>query len=115
MPRGGRRPNAGRKRGSLTRKTSKTTKMALAAAGAGELPLEYMLRIMRDDSADRARRDDMAKAAAGYVHPRLAAMEHSGSIDTRPASQLSDDELASIAAGGSAGAAEAAPDPSKLN
>jgi hypothetical protein len=34
-----------------------------------------MLRIMRDDKADAKRRDEMAKAAAPYLHPRLQRTE----------------------------------------
>ena len=34
-----------------------------------------MLQVMRDDEAVPARRDDMAKAAAPYMHPRLQAVE----------------------------------------
>ena len=30
-----------------------------------------MLRVMRDPKADKSRRDEMAKAAAPYLHPRL--------------------------------------------
>jgi hypothetical protein len=37
-----------------------------------------MLRVMRDDSAETSRRDDMAKAAAPYVHAKLASVEHGG-------------------------------------
>jgi hypothetical protein len=35
-----------------------------------------MIRIMPDESAPAERRDEMAKAAAPYVHPKLAAIEH---------------------------------------
>ena len=38
--------------------------MKAAIAASGETPLEYMLRIMRDEAAKSTRRDDMAKAAA---------------------------------------------------
>jgi hypothetical protein len=37
-----------------------------------------MLKVMRDAKADSSRRDDMAKAAAPYVHPKLASMQHTG-------------------------------------
>jgi hypothetical protein len=33
---------------------------------------------MRDAGADVSRRDDMAKAAAPYVHSKLASIEHGG-------------------------------------
>jgi len=45
---------------------------------SGLTPLEWMLKVMRDESADPIRRDGAAKDAAPYVHPRLAAIEHSG-------------------------------------
>jgi hypothetical protein len=34
-----------------------------------------MLQVMRDDEAETSRRDEMAKAAAPFLHPRLAAIE----------------------------------------
>jgi hypothetical protein len=37
-----------------------------------------MLKIMRDPEADDDRRDEMAKAAAPYVHPKLASVQHTG-------------------------------------
>jgi hypothetical protein len=45
------------------------------AATKGETPLGYMLRVMRDSTADNVRRDEMAKAAAPYTHAKLAATE----------------------------------------
>jgi hypothetical protein len=47
------------------------------AAASGELPLAYMLRIMRDPSQPVGRRDEMAKAAAPFCHSRLSSVEHS--------------------------------------
>ena len=41
----------------------------------GVLPLDYMLRVMRDSAADSKRRDAMAMAAAPYLHPRLSAID----------------------------------------
>lgn len=49
--------------------------MELARAKSGMLPLSYMLKVMRDPTAHINRRDDMAKAAAPYLHPRLASVE----------------------------------------
>jgi hypothetical protein len=40
------------------------------------LPLDYMIRVMRDPSTEAHRRDAMAKAAAPYLHPQLAAIHH---------------------------------------
>lgn len=48
-------------------------------AASGLTPLEFMLQVMRTGS-DEARQLDAAKAAAPYVHPRLAAVEHSGEM-----------------------------------
>jgi hypothetical protein len=78
MPRGGKRDNAGRKAGAATRRTQRTLEIAQQAAANGETPLDYMLRVMRDPSADYDRRDDMAKAAAAYVHPKLTATQVTG-------------------------------------
>ena len=78
MARGGFPPGAGRRRGSKNSKPSKSVLIAAAAAAGGELPLDYMLRVMRDAATSEGRRDDMAKAAAPYLHARLAAVEHMG-------------------------------------
>jgi hypothetical protein len=67
----------GRPKGSLNKKT---IEQVAAVEATGETPLEYMLRVMRDREQPKDRRDDMAKAAAPYVHAKLAAVEHSGSV-----------------------------------
>jgi hypothetical protein len=46
-----------------------------AAAIAGITPLEYLLSIMRNTKLGVADRREAAKAAAPYVHPRLATVE----------------------------------------
>jgi hypothetical protein len=38
----------------------------------GMLPLDYMLAVIRDETATRSRRDRMAIAAAPYCHARMA-------------------------------------------
>src|SRR5262245_43978328 len=68
--RGGARPGASRKKGSVNRATAEAR---AAAAKTGEMPLEYMLRIMRDPKASNTRRDEMARTAAPYLHPKLVA------------------------------------------
>ena len=92
MARGGARAGAGRKAGTPN-KSSAELKKAIAASG--ETPAEYMLRVMRDPFVDHDRRDKMAVAAAPYVHPKLAAIEHTGKdggpIETR---ELSETEAA---------------------
>lgn len=90
MARGGARPGAGRKVGSVTKKSREIAEQAIAE---GITPLDYMLRVLRNEEAEPHMRMDAAKAAAPYVHPRLAAVEHSGQ-DGGPLQivLLSDDE-----------------------
>ena len=78
MPRGGKRPGAGRPRGS---KAKKSQAIAIAAAEAGITPLEFMLQIMRDETVDAMVRMDMAKASAPYMHARLASTEVKAEIE----------------------------------
>jgi hypothetical protein len=70
----------GRPKGSLNKKTAE--KIA-AVEASGETPLDYMLRVMRDPTQDHARRDDMAKSAAGYIHARLASTETKNTTTVR--------------------------------
>jgi hypothetical protein len=42
------------------------------AKAAKMQPLEYMLLVLNDPTADEVRRDRMAMAAAPYCHPRVA-------------------------------------------
>jgi hypothetical protein len=74
MPRGGFRPGAGRKRGSLTRRTQA---IAEAAAKSGLTPLEVMLlaieKLLKKRQFTAAA--EIAKDAAPYMHPRLSAVE----------------------------------------
>ena len=76
----------GRKKGSLNKVSSE---MKAAIAASGETPLEYMLRVMRDTKADTRRRDEMAKAAAPYIHPRLASLQQS--VETKTALHIVSD------------------------
>lgn len=88
-------PKTGRPAGSRDKAPRKTAarKQAEAAAAEGITPLDVMLRTMRDawSKAERAETDAqrialrqaacaVAEKAAPYVHPRLAATEHSGAI-----------------------------------
>lgn len=111
MARGGVRPNAGRKPGAATKRTRE---IADKAAADGVTPLDVMLGTMRAmwESANQggvinaevaAQASAIAKDAAPYVHPRLSSIEANvrTSVDPR---DMSDDELAAIAAGGSTGA-----------
>jgi hypothetical protein len=74
---GGARTGAGRKKGGLT---GRTREVAEKIAARGKTPLEVMITIMRraERKKDDAMALDAAKAAAPYMHPRLASVEHSG-------------------------------------
>jgi hypothetical protein len=68
---GGKRSGAGRKAGVPNKVTAE---VQAAIAETGETPRDYMLRVMRDEKVDHARRDAMAKAVAPYCHPHLTAV-----------------------------------------
>ena len=105
---GGARPGAGRKEGSLTKRTRE---IAEVAAAQGITPLEVMMSTMMElykeagncsrdhhDHGDKANEHDdghtamitenrikllsmaatIARHAAPYMHPRLSAIEHTG-------------------------------------
>jgi hypothetical protein len=97
MPRGGKRLGAGRKWGRLNERTVARQQLAASAAKEGISPLEVMLRRMRHyyalaeremrkgEEADRHIIDaalkaanESAKDAAPFLHPRLSAIEHTG-------------------------------------
>jgi hypothetical protein len=78
MSRGGSRPNAGRKSKSRELLIERSRNVA---AQASITPLEYLLQIVQDTAAPDNRRFAAAVAAAPYVHPRLAAVAHSGDQD----------------------------------
>lgn len=80
MARGGKREGAGRPAGAANRMTVEARE---AITASGMTPLEYMLKLMRDEGAEEAKRLEAAKSAAPYVHPRLAAVELSGEIGLR--------------------------------
>lgn len=74
---GGARAGAGRRKGSITKRTREIAEKALAE---GISPLEMMLKAMRALDADGQieKAGDMASKAAPYMHARLASVEHSG-------------------------------------
>lgn len=83
MARGGQRRGAGRKKGATSQKTKERLAMAEKAIGDGITPLAYMLQIMNDQAADPQRRDDMARAAAPFVHPRLTSIDGDLNLNIR--------------------------------
>ena len=80
MPRGGKRPGAGRKRGSPNKLTAA---MRAKIEASGEVPLDYMLKVMRDENEPSERRDRMAIAAAPFCHPRLQSVQVEGDLTIR--------------------------------
>ena len=78
MANGGARPGAGRKRG-IPNKATIARQERIAETGI--TPLDYMLNVLRDPTVEYKRRDEMAKAVAPYVHPRLATTEIKGDQD----------------------------------
>jgi len=108
MAAGGARPGSGRKKGQRNKATEIRQELFARATAEGMSPLEYLIAVMRDPSEEAGRRLDAAKAAAPFVHPRLAAIEHSGGISTKTTYELTDDELAAVAFSSGIGASEEA-------
>jgi hypothetical protein len=103
---GGARQGAGRKAGSVT---ARTREIADKVASEGITPLDYMLKILRNEQETPANRMWAAEKAAPYVHAKLAAVEHSGEVGHKHSvTDLSDEQLAAIATGGGTRAAEKA-------
>lgn len=74
-----------------------------AIRASGPTPLDYMIEVMRDPNLELAKRLDAAKAAAPFVHPRLASVAV-GNQDDKPFEQVIRWALTE---------AESEPDPSK--
>ena len=62
----------GRQKGTPNRITAERQRQVQES---GLTPLDHMLNVMRDETRDPTVRLDAAKAAAPYVHPRLANIE----------------------------------------
>jgi hypothetical protein len=65
----------GRPKGARNRRTRAVLE---AAEAGGDMPLDFLLRLMRDPSAPITRRLEAAKAAAPFLHPKL------NSVDPKP-------------------------------
>lgn len=74
MPRGSK---PGERRGGRSKGTpnGKTAEKVAAIEASGLTPLDYMLSILRDDNLAMPDRFEAAKAAAPYVHAKLASVE----------------------------------------
>lgn len=92
MARGGAREGSGRKPGLITTKAREIAEKGLV----GLTPLDFMLEIMRDTNLEQTERFEAAKAAAPYVHAKLAAVEHKG--DMTMTTQTKDQRDAAVAA-----------------
>lgn len=79
----GRGSRPGERRGGRARGTPnrRTAELQDAVAATGETPLDFLLRMMRDEDQEEAKRIDCAKAAAPYVHARLNAIDLNGQVD----------------------------------
>ena len=104
MPRGGKRPGAGRPKGAATKRTQELVNLALAE---GVTPLEVMMTTMRaawsEGNAEKA--FEYAVHAAPYVHARLASTNMTVD-DKRTPEQFTDAELEAFAAASGHGTAE---------
>ncbi len=89
MASGGKRPGAGRPPGARNRKTVETIR---AVEESGLTPLAYMLSLMRNSALETTMRLDAAKAAAPYVHTRLASNEVTL---MQPCDRMTDEEITS--------------------
>lgn len=67
------RPKTGGRTKGTPNKATAARQAEVAASGL--TPLEYMLNVLRDVQQPAERRDDMAKAAAPYIHPKLNAVQ----------------------------------------
>ena len=67
----GHKKAGGRKKGSPNKASAKRQ---AEIAASGLTPLAYLLSILRDEDASTEDRMWAAKAAAPYVHPRLASI-----------------------------------------
>ena len=96
----------GRKKGTKNKRMSMPDVVHEAVVQAvirAETPLEFMLAAMRDVNQPMPFRAEMAKAAAPYVHAKLASTEISvvkPPDDTRPAQEQWDDLIRRMIAAG---------------
>ncbi len=71
----------GQKTGGGSRKgrpNRATAARAAAIAASGPVPLDYLLQVMCNPRLSTELRLEAARAAAPYVHPRLANITHKG-------------------------------------
>lgn len=80
-----RKKTGGRQKGVLNKDTKVSRDILRKEIKAGETPLEYMMRVMRDETVEKPRRDEMAKSAAPYMHAKLqSTLAHvTGTIENK--------------------------------
>jgi hypothetical protein len=74
MARGGKRLGAGRPKGrrnKVPQTVARRERCYREAEASGLMPLQWMLKVMRDPQASPARRDWAAQAAAPYLYSRM--------------------------------------------
>jgi hypothetical protein len=67
------RPKTGGRTKGVPNKAS--AKKVAEIAASGMTPLDYLLKVMRDEAREDDERRDAAKAAAPYIHPKLSSVE----------------------------------------
>lgn len=98
-PRGGARPGSGRKLGATTHRTRQAAESILQDGGitALEVLAKTMRALWKEATNDgeevvniSAAKEAaaIAEKAAPYMHPRLAAVEHSGAVETHHVARL---------------------------
>jgi hypothetical protein len=80
-----RKKTGGRQKGTRNKLTAERE---AEIAASGLTPLDYMLRILRDENEDTCRRDEMAKAAAPYCHSRFSTVDAKISVNSSLAAAL---------------------------
>lgn len=75
---GGARKGAGRPKGSVSKRH---VEMLAGAVSEGITPVEYMLKVLRDENADDKSKAWAAEKAAPYIHPRPAPLARPIEID----------------------------------
>lgn len=87
MSHGGKRAGAGRPKGA---KTKRHSEIARKAAAEGLTPLEFMLKILRDEGASYDERKWAAEKSAPYIHARLNSVDMTARVTTE---DLTDEQL----------------------
>jgi hypothetical protein len=93
MPRGGKRPGAGRPKGRRDKRTVLTELLPKLEEADQELPLYGLLRRIADPNLDDRYRDMLRIATLPFLHARLRS-----DMLVKPAYLMSDEELQQVRA-----------------